>query len=174
MRIVLVRHGESAHQAYADRGLTERGVRQVQTLGAFLAVQPEFRDCSRLVSSPLPRACQTAEQLARVLLPREVSFDADLREMNDGLTPDEPLPRETFSSFAGRVEEVLNRLALAEPARDTLVVTHAGVIVASILARFGVLGASRRARLEPSHASITVWDCAAEAWVLERYNYVPC
>lgn len=70
MRLIMVRHAEAGYDAPSDfeRILTDKGHRQSKRVGAFLAaieVQPD-----RIVSSPMVRARETAEHLAKALKPK--------------------------------------------------------------------------------------------------------
>lgn len=67
MEILLVRHGEAAATwgQHSDPGLSELGVEQAETVAAILGNELPAR--TRIVSSPLARARETAAPLARVL-----------------------------------------------------------------------------------------------------------
>lgn len=69
MRLYLVRHGEAVPEEDAgsdrDRWLAARGREQVRTLGRVMRESGVVPDA--IVSSPLPRAVQTAELLAAAL-----------------------------------------------------------------------------------------------------------
>lgn len=68
MRLYLIRHCQAAGQAM-EAELTEAGRRQAERLAELLAET----DIGRIVSSPMRRACQSAEPLAyRLGLPVEV------------------------------------------------------------------------------------------------------
>ena len=92
-RILLARHGDTAWESVADRGLrgaaadlaplTPAGRREAERLGEALA----GRDVARIVASPMTRALQTAQIVAqRLSLPVEV--DLDLREWAPSLQGD--------------------------------------------------------------------------------------
>ena len=49
-------------------------------------------------------------------------------------------------------------------------VTHAGFIVASVIALFGIPRPGTGARLDPDHVSLTEWHCLEVGWRLVRYN----
>ena len=86
MRIILVRHGETAWnaegraQGFTDVELSEVGVWQADLLGRSLADEP----IEAIYASDLSRAIATARAIAE---PHslEVETDADLRELNQGL-----------------------------------------------------------------------------------------
>lgn len=69
MRIYLVRHGEAVPEEDAgsdrDRWLAARGREQVRVLGRLLREQNVAIDA--MLSSPLPRAVQTAELIANAI-----------------------------------------------------------------------------------------------------------
>lgn len=71
MRLYLIRHAESKHVQFQVvtgqticPGLTENGFHQAQRLVKRLRETGELHDCAAFLSSPLPRARQTAETLA--------------------------------------------------------------------------------------------------------------
>ncbi|HYM63018.1 MAG TPA: histidine phosphatase family protein [Thermoanaerobaculia bacterium] len=84
-QIVLVRHGETVHnaagvaQGWQDSDLSEAGLRQVRRLAARM---PQF-GVNAIFSSPLSRALKTAEAL-RDETGLEICVLDDLREMNYG------------------------------------------------------------------------------------------
>jgi broad specificity phosphatase PhoE len=84
-RVVVVRHGETSHnadgiwQGQLDTELSQRGVEQARAAGAALAA---YRP-SRVVSSDLARASLTAEQVARAVR-AEVVLDLRWREIHVG------------------------------------------------------------------------------------------
>ncbi len=181
MRIILVRHGETAWnaegrlQGHLDIPLAESGQQQAVCLASRLADQP----ITRAVASTLSRARQTAEI---ALGPRAglVTFDPGLRELNhgawEGLKIPEVAERFAESSRAWRetphlarpdggetLQEVLDRAwpALVRGceglgAEDTLLVVTHDIVVRVILAR--VLGLPHaqvwRFRLAPTSVSL--------------------
>lgn len=200
MRLVLIRHGESEHARLGlvaglrgCPGLTERGRGQAQALRRRLAQHGPPADV--LLSSPVPRARQTAEIIAPALRPEAgVDLDAALCEPDpgegDGLTttefaarygscdartrPDRPLAPggESWNDFLGRVRGWLDRLPSAHPGRTVVAVTHAGVIVTSFLMLLGVPRPGTGARIDPDPASLTTWDFheADRVWRLVSFN----
>jgi glucosyl-3-phosphoglycerate phosphatase len=84
-RVVIVRHGETDHnaariwQGHLDTPLSERGLRQADAVGPAIAVLAP----SRLVSSDLTRARLTAESIGRACgIP--VTLDGRFREIDVG------------------------------------------------------------------------------------------
>jgi len=154
MRVLLVRHGETAwnvegrHQGQTfDIPLSDQGRAQAGALAARLA----DLDLARAVASPLLRARQTAE-LALGTRAARLSFDPDLREISHGhwegrtlaeirdrdpetLTAWRELPEQTRLPGGETLQEVQER-AWAALARATeglkgedtlLLVTHDGI-----------------------------------------------
>jgi len=84
-RVIVWRHGLTAHnasgvyQGHLDTDLTEQGRRQAAAAAAVIA----GRRPSRIVSSDLRRAAQTARELSRIC-GLEVAYDRRLREVDVG------------------------------------------------------------------------------------------
>jgi probable phosphoglycerate mutase len=199
----LIRHGEAEINVRrvvggkrGDTGLTPRGAAQAERLRERLAGGREIR-ADVLVSSPLPRARETAEILAPALgLP--VTLDDALQEIDpgeaDGLTfeeaisrfgipdferePDRPLcpGGESWIGFMRRVAGALDRLAQAHEGRTVVLVTHGGFIDGSFvhflrLATISFPGS----RFAPHHTSLTHWQHRpprgpAGGWRLVSFN----
>jgi probable phosphoglycerate mutase len=157
MEILFVRHGESENNAAGrlqgknDSPLTERGRAQANTIGGWVA-QSGFR-WSAAYASPLARAKETAELIARRTGFPEPTFDEDLVEVGVGTL--EGLNREDiearyptfmtraitdlgdFSEFGGesyddvqtRTRRMLAKLEKnhRETADRVLVVAHGGI-----------------------------------------------
>ncbi len=199
MRFVLIRHGASEHSSrgiIADvagcTGLTEFGRTQASALVARLRATGELSDCGALLSSPAPRARQTAEFLSNALPVGTIELDDDLREVYpgdaEGLSWEEyratygafelhaslnrPFaPRgETWAEFIGRVQTAHQRLANRFAGRTVVAVTHAGFVVASLFVLFDIPWSGRKAYLEPTHTSLTEWRVSGTTWTLMRYN----
>lgn len=118
-RALLLRHGESAHNAHSGREaladeqgdrLTERGREQAEAAGAGLA---EY-GITRLWTSPMRRAAETADAIGAAL----------------GLEP-APLPYvheltggESFEELVARVRRLKGSLGAVEPGELPLVVGH--------------------------------------------------
>jgi broad specificity phosphatase PhoE len=146
--MLLVRHGQSTWnaegrwQGHVGVPLTPLGRKQAAQ--AALAV----RAVDAIVSSDLPRACETAEIIGRELGGCAVSTDARLREWEAGewvgLTREQieagwpgylaartgPPASEDLTAFLKRVTLGLDDIQRAHPDGRVLVVTHSGVIYA--------------------------------------------
>ena len=97
MDLYLLRHGEAGQAPRdEDRELTERGHEQARAVAAGLAWLNPGLDA--ILTSPLPRAVQTAQPVARALGLEVQTADA----LAPGHGPDEPL-----ALLSGRGERVL-------------------------------------------------------------------
>lgn len=205
-------------------GLTAVGVAQATGLAARLARTGELDEVAALYASALPRAVETAQILASALggpggaVP-EVVADCALCELHpgdaDALTwaeyvarferpdwdadPSTPLAPggEGWSGFVERAASALERVAAAHDGQTVVVVTHAGVVEASMLRFLPIDRSVARLGLHTLHASLTEWlhlfardgaDAGADGrggggggadvrgserqrrWRLERYN----
>jgi broad specificity phosphatase PhoE len=153
MRVLFLRHGESAHNVHTGEErlaeelgdlLTEHGRAQAAAAGAAL------RDAgiTRLLTSPMRRATETAEAVGAAL----------------GLTP-EPLPfafehhrEETFEEAIGRVHQIKRHFEADDAGGMPLLVSH------GILLRFflldSILGARFTADLVPQMWGLRTYNCA--------------
>jgi broad specificity phosphatase PhoE len=118
-RALLLRHGESAHNAHTgaealaeEEGdlLTERGRRQARAAGAGLAEH----EPTRLLTSPLRRTRETAEEVGREL-GLEPAVIPYVNELHGG---------ETFEAAIGRVHRLKAELEAGAFGQRPLVVTH--------------------------------------------------
>jgi broad specificity phosphatase PhoE len=158
--IYLIRHGRTAWnhsdrlQGWADEPLDAVGLAQAASLAGWLA-DTTF---DAIYSSPLRRARQTAEIMARPHgLP--VRFDDRLRERNvgewTGLTLDEARARaperflddwreigapggEGQAALAGRVAAALDDIVVAHPEGTVAVVSHGGSLSAALAHVLGI------------------------------------
>jgi broad specificity phosphatase PhoE len=153
MRVLFLRHGESAHNVHTGEErlaeelgdlLTERGRAQAEAAGAALRGQ----GVTRLFTSPMRRATETAEAVGEAL----------------GLDP-EPLPYafeyhrgEDFAEALDRVRRLKARLAEEPEESLPLLVTH------GILTRFflldSLLGEAMTAGLVPRMWHLGSSNCA--------------
>ena len=162
-RIVLARHAEPETWAHGraigrtDVGLSREGSRQARALASRLVAL----GLDRIVSSPAARALRTAAPIVRACdTPLEV--DADLREIDfgalDGRTfasiqREHPqlyatwmlsptvvaFPEgESWPSLGERSERALERIAAGGDAQTTVVITHLGVMLATLARRLPV------------------------------------
>ena len=149
-------------------------------------------DCQALLCSPVLRALQTAEVLARTLPVEPIEQDCDLCELHpgeaDGLSwganratygafdlltsPTRAYApgAESWLEFIDRVRATLERLARRFAGQTVVAVTHAGFIVASVLVLFAIPRPGTGARLDPDYTSLTEWHVAQAMWQLVRFN----
>ena len=183
-RLILVRHGQSTHnaqarlQGQADPELSQAGRAEAQLLRPlFTGFEPE-----RVITSDLRRATETA---AIIGFP-EARRDARFREIDVGSWagrsladfPDEAATAwrggdlhaddgESWNDLQGRVGGALDELLAAG---DTwVIVCHGGVVRAALS---HVTGADPRRVAGPANASVTVVR-AGEPPRLEAYAWTP-
>lgn len=195
MRLILVRHGQTPHnadglvQGRADIPLSELGRQQAAALAAALAGEA----IAAIVSSPLRRARDTAAAIAasRGLI---VSEEPDLIEMNvgvmEGLSGAEmrsrypqvlrrwlepggtvvPLPGgESLAAVQERAWRAVSRLCQRYPNDTVVAVTHNFVIVSLVCQAIGLpLDGFRRFRIDV--ASRTTLEIGPERWLLLHLN----
>jgi probable phosphoglycerate mutase len=192
--LILVRHGESTGNADGlllgriDAPLTERGVAQARTVG------PLVSGATRLISSPLRRARDTAEALG---IDASIEIDerwieVDYGEFDGrplGAVPDEVWARwrsdpdyrppggETLTEAGARVRAACEELFAVEGegARGpgaVVVVSHVSPIKAATCWALG-LGDQGAWRLYLATASITRVTWGAGAPVLAQFNDTP-
>lgn len=200
--LYIVRHGEAVVNVEpiiggmkGDKGLTPRGVTQVESLRDRLAETKEIQ-ADVLLASTLPRAWQTAEIIAPAigLTPQP---DEDFQEVRvgeaDGLThqeawktygmPDfEADPErliapggESWKTFLQRVHGAFNRILETYKGKTIVVVAHGGIVESSF-AYFLNINTRLPNRLEfhADNASMTRWDQyiykSNTCWRLGCYN----
>jgi probable phosphoglycerate mutase len=197
-RLLLVRHGEGRanveHVIGGTRGctgLTPAGRAQVEALAAHwatLCFRPDAVLCSTV-----RRARESADILTARLHGAAPVEDCGLCEMHlgeaDGLTWAEyetaygrpfDMTAESSRPFApgaeswdevlDRVNAVLAQIVARHAGGTVVVVTHAGVIVASLLRLLGIPPGTKRAHLDPRYTSVTCWEHAGGAWELVGFN----
>jgi len=203
-RLVLVRHGQS--RATVDgvvggprgcNGLTDLGRAQARALAARWALTGELGPVDRVVSSVLPRAVETAHELAPVLGCAAVVQDPALNEMEpgegDGLSwpdwdrrygtfdlaaePFRPLSPggESWAAFGLRATTALAGLGRSEDG-TTVVVCHGGIIEQSVVLGFGLAAQTPPGSMvaSPPNTSVTEWwvevrDDGSLRWRLARF-----
>lgn len=147
--LYLVRHGETDWnrqrriQGLTDIPLNDTGREQARATGILLTRRP----ITRIVSSPLGRALETAQIIATQLGLGEPELHPDLVERNygeaegldfreiDRLYPagvDVP-GRESRDEVAARVVPALQGLAAQHPGESIVVVSHGGAIRAALM-----------------------------------------
>jgi broad specificity phosphatase PhoE len=151
MRALFLRHGESAHNAHSgteplsdqegDR-LTGLGVEQARAAGAGL----RERGATRLLSSPLRRARETAEAVGETLgmAPEELPYAYELHAGED------------FGEAIARVRQLKAELQRGAPGEVPLLVTH------GIFTRFFLLDSVLGDEFRP--------EMAGGAWNLGSHN----
>jgi 2,3-bisphosphoglycerate-dependent phosphoglycerate mutase len=205
-RLHFIRHGESysnvRHEGRVvagmkgDRGLTPRGISQVERLRDRLLATGELA-ADVVLASTLPRAWQTAEILAPVwntpLIP-----DDDLHELRPGESDGLPVevvrerygpidfaqrayqPKspggETWGMFVLRVGTMLDRIIREYSGKTIILITSGGVIHATFLVFFSLPSLQLpQAWFATSNASLTSWELRPwrnqpAIWTLLRYN----
>jgi probable phosphoglycerate mutase len=158
--IGVVRHGETdwntkgVLQGWLNVPLNERGREQARAMAEKFA----DADCTRVHSSPLRRALETAEIIATRLNLAPPTCDDGLRERNFGviqgipkaeLAEQDPLlcqqvltrnpaavfeQGESMDEFATRIVDAVMRIAVQRPGERVLVITHGWVM--DVLTRY--------------------------------------
>ena len=150
-RALFLRHGESVHNAdrsgepvphSAGDRLTERGAEQARAAGAGL----RELGVTRLLSSPLRRARETAQAVGEALGLQAEELDY-AGELTSG---------ETFEQAIGRVRQLKAELVAGAGGELPLLVTH------GIFTRFFLLDSVLGERFEP--------EMAAGIWNLGSHN----
>ena len=196
-RLLLVRHGvttwnrEGRFQGRMDAPLAEEGRLEARLLGQRLAAE---REPMLLVTSPLRRARDTADIIARALEqdPRELADDERLVEIGQGewegrthdelarteperyaawaTTDREPPGAEPIPDALRRVTRALDDLGSAD-APGVCLVSHGGILrlVARYLLR---MDAARAWAMDVDNASLSELrrDDGPDAWRLVRWN----
>jgi glucosyl-3-phosphoglycerate phosphatase len=183
-RLLLVRHGQSTHnaqarlQGQADPPLSDAGRAEAELLKAAL---PAF-SADRVVTSDLQRAAQTAALLGYPGARRDPRF----REIDVGAWEGRPLSEfpagpetawrggalkapdgESWEDLVARVGDALDELIAA--GGPWLVVCHGGVIRAALS---HVTGAEARSVAGPANASVTIVRANGRPQ-LEAYGWTP-
>ncbi|MFF9086113.1 histidine phosphatase family protein [Streptomyces sp. NPDC014991] len=196
-RVWLVRHAQS--HASVKRliagsrtcpGLTELGREQAARLTARLEAEPLRPQA--LLTSPVPRARETAEVLANGLGLQAPVVETRLRELDfgtaDGLTideyqrvhgafdmtvhPDRPFAPggETWNQFQSRAGRVVGDLTSRHRGGTVLVVCHAGLIVAAMSALLDVVPPVLFTDATPAATSINEFVHDGSRWHLLRFD----
>ncbi|HKF83289.1 MAG TPA: histidine phosphatase family protein [Solirubrobacterales bacterium] len=159
MRALLLRHGESVHNANrsgepaahseGDR-LTEKGIEQALAAGAGL----REHGITRLLSSPLRRARETSRAAGEALRlePEEVDYVGELTSA------------ETFEQAVERVRRLKDELERGEAGDLPLLVTH------GIFTRFFLLDSVLGGRFEAPMAA-GIWNLGSHNCGLSTFTY---
>ncbi len=185
--------GLTARGLRQARSLRERLLRSGEVRGAgalYASVLPRAIETARTIA---PALCGTGSD-GTPAAPPELVEDRGLNELlpgeADGLTweefsarfgdpdwdadPSRPIAPggESWTGFVGRAADALSAVAARHPGQLVVVVCHAGVIEASLLAHLpmdrGRQG--RRLQLHTLHTSLTTWDVWGGNWKLLGYN----
>lgn len=170
MRLLLVRHGETALNAARvlqppDTPLSARGHEQAAALGRRL----QSESIAAIWSSDLPRAWQTAQAVAasRTIVAEPLLQERNFGELRGraydalGFDPlahtDAPPGGESLATFEARIDAALDQALQAAAALPgaLLLVTH-GLVIGSLLARRIALpdGMARPARIGNTSLSV--------------------
>ncbi len=203
VRLFLVRHGD-AHAGFQGlvpgrrgcAGLTDLGRSQAVALREYLRGHDRVK-ADVLVASTLPRAIETAQIIAPALGFETVGQHCDLCEVHTGeadglewaeygtrygtfVMQDEPdrvfAPEgESWNSFHGRVQSMLERVAREYEAKTVVAVCHAGVIMASLRMLLGMPRSGAHGELRPTNTGLTEWehDDLTKLWTLHSFNERP-
>ncbi len=204
-RLILVRHGQALCNVERTiegvatcRGLSPLGRLQVDAICNRFVVQGFAADA--LYSSPIRRARETAAQIATTL---GIGYDCDtaLEEVRpgdaegmnwdqysafygntEGWDPKVPFApnAEAWTDFARRVADALDRISQRHRHDTVVVVTHGGVVDASVFHYFGLDPTVQSPiDFESSNTGITEWErrtftnvdkSHVHRWRLVRYN----
>jgi len=190
-RVVLVRHAVPADDGLVlpmpDVELGVRGREQAQLLAERLAPSRP----AALYSSPRPRAVQTAQPLADVLVIEPVIVP-DLREIDFGLLDGLPLEEvarrypelgdwtttpsttafpegESVQSLSNRTVSAAREIASAHPGETAVVVCH-GVVIRTIVAHALGMPLDSIFRLEVPYCGASVIDWFGERPLVRSIN----
>lgn len=197
-RLILIRHGETDDNlaeriaGWRESELTERGRNQARRVADYVAAR-DHPDA--VYASPLRRAQQTAEALARSLN-LDLRFHPGLRELSfgdaEGLTVSEARERfapviartededdvdagwpggETRREFYRRVQEAVEDIVTAHSGQTVAIVTHGGVI-SSFLAHIAEGKATRWRQYQVANCGIAEVVVDAGIHSIARWNHV--
>ncbi|HEY7021425.1 MAG TPA: histidine phosphatase family protein [Ktedonobacterales bacterium] len=195
MRLIVVRHGATLHNAEArftgqtDAPLSDYGLTQARAVAKRLRTI----NLATVVSSDLLRATQTAEEIIAARPSASLSLDPDLREIAlgvwEGLTYAEvrdqqpealalwqrdpihgaPPGGETALALQKRVIRAFERWRRPEQDATMIWVTHGGVISALLCYALD-LDLSKRWQFRRDNAAITELDVGADYIIVMRVN----
>lgn len=189
MKIILVRHGETAWNALGrlqgreDVPLSETGRGQAIAAGKALSRYPFSGQGPVIISSPLQRAVETARLIARelqqeeapvqeeTLLERDYGGGAGLtREERARLYPDDDFPGlEDRQAAQDRIFAGVRRLAQDCGGRDLILVSHGEICHIFLAALRGEQTRTGRSALQNASISTLEFD-AVSGFRIEYYN----
>lgn len=174
MEIILVRHAipvrREVEDGPADPELSESGHRQAEFMAAYLAAEP----IDALYCSPMKRARQTADPLARAADLTATAVDGvaeydrhsneyvpieELKATNDPrwqemLNGQWPPSDEGEDEFVGRVVSSIESIIESHPSQRVVIVCHGGVINAYAAHVLGLGLGQQRSFFYPNYTSI--------------------
>lgn len=163
-RVVLALHGDAEYEAgpVCDQGgsLTRGGREQARRLAARL----RGARITRVWTSPMSRAVQTAE-IAAAALGVDVVVREGLREVGAGSTAGS-------SDEVARVTGVLGEVADQHPGEGVLVVSHAGAVLAALPALTGLAAERFRSLPLPTCGTVAL-EADAEGWRVVEWDGGP-
>lgn len=198
MAIYFIRHGiddEGFCGGWSQRGLVVEGYRQSERLGYYLKENQSSFNITRILSSDLQRALDTANEIARELsLPVEKS-DC-WRETNNGVIAGMPheivnerypglyfsalrmdekypggeSPQEFFSRISKSFFALCNELECTNPSENVVVVTHGGVINIIYHILKGLTWTNKNAKFPVSYTSIHKIEYQLDKWLVTAEN----
>ncbi|WP_024802871.1 histidine phosphatase family protein [Nocardia sp. BMG51109] len=194
-RLILVRHGEAHcnvdNMICGERtctGLTERGRRQAESLGEFLA-RDGRHGISAVYSTRAARTIQTAElvgtAIGRTVRPELLAPDYGAAEglrwpdaiatsgLTPALAPDLPLAEgaESWVSLVQRTSRELAVVLRRHPSETVLVVAHEATVIAAAQTLLQLPPSSRAAvTFRVDFTSRTVWQREQLSWSDQREN----
>ena len=189
MKIILVRHGETLWNALGklqgreDVPLSETGRQQAKAAGQALSHYPFSGQGPVICSSPLQRAKQTAELIAKelqattaigsdeVLLERDYGLAAGLtRQEREKLYPTDEFPGlEDRGEAQRRIVQGITRLAVETKGRDLLLVSHGEISHIFLAYLRGEATRTGRSALQNASISTLSFD-EKQGFQIEYYN----
>lgn len=200
MGIYLVRHGKDEdgfRGGWSQRGLTKEGIEQSKKLGQYLKNNHEEFCLSKIVTSDLARASETAIHIVDALqLPIEKS--EDWRETNNGylaglpndeadqmypglyfksLQMDESYPggespNENFLRIQKVLDGVLTNQTNINDNENLLIVTHGGVINIIYHILKGIEWTNKNKPFPTSHTGMHKIEFVKDTWEITQANIV--
>ncbi|MEK3981939.1 histidine phosphatase family protein [Paenibacillus sp. FSL K6-3166] len=198
MAIYFMRHGiddEGFRGGWSQRGLVVEGYRQAERLGCYLKENQSNFNITRILSSDLQRALDTANEIARALsLPVESS--SNWRETNNGVIAGMPheianerypglyfsalrmderfpggeSPQEFFTRISSSLSNLCIELESTDPNENVIVVTHGGVINVIYHILKGLTWTNKNAHFPTSYTSIHKIEYQVDKWLVTAEN----